>query len=319
MTATTPTISNPSSSNSLIPLTTHFDPPLSCLQHLTLSFVPSPSPSSTITGKTVQPAFADRRECFPSGFLASVYYGPANYYSPGLCPIGYTSACEPTLPASVNGVKSGESAWQCCPSTYTCDPYSYNICNSALNSRVTITVAPDGETVNQWQTITLPNANGDYSLYGERLTVANAPAVMIRFQSSDLPFLSNAATEPLASTTILSLTTDSTNILNATQSSNPTITNASSPRELSQGVKIALAIAIPTSIILFLAGIFIGFRWRELRQRRVSITDSTLETPNELKANSMSNGEGPPWLLASRGSRGGVAEIATWRPVHEVE
>ena len=171
-------------------------------------------------------------------------------------------------------------------SEYTCDPYSYNICNSAIRGKVTITVAPDGQTVKEWQTITLPNSDGDYILYGERHTEARAPAVQIRFRSS---------ISPLSSPTIPAT-------LGAAASPLSTTTSTPPSKGLSQATRITLYIAIPIPIVLFFIGILVGIRWRASRYS----TTRTPAIPGEL------NGTGVR-------AKGFVVEAAAPRRLHEVE
>jgi hypothetical protein len=111
---------------------------------------------------------------------------------------------------------------------------------------VTITATPDGIVITDWETNTLPNPNGDYSLYGELQSDASAQAVQIRFKTSQ-----NGLTSAPTATN----TANTTNIAN-TQSSG-----------VSQGTKIALGVTIPVVILAFLAGLLLGFRCRALRRR----------------------------------------------------
>lgn len=62
-----------------------------------------------------QGPLGSRTECFPSGYDPS----PSQYYSPGLCPSGYTPACSSTEISSNTAI---ETAYTCCPTAaaYTC-------------------------------------------------------------------------------------------------------------------------------------------------------------------------------------------------------
>lgn len=62
-----------------------------------------------------QGPLGSRTECFPSAYDAS----PSRYYSPGLCPSGYTPACSST---DIISSRTTETAYTCCPTAaaYTC-------------------------------------------------------------------------------------------------------------------------------------------------------------------------------------------------------
>lgn len=133
-------------------------------------------------------------------------------------------------------------------SGYECSNYEW--CMSTIQGTVTITVTPDGTVVTAWDTVTLPNPNGDYSLEGELQTVANAQAIQIRFDTSE--------------TASLGITPVPT----ATSTANAANTSNISSSGLSQATKIAIGVAIPVIFLAFIAGIFLGFRVRGLRHLR---------------------------------------------------
>lgn len=57
-----------------------------------------------------QGPLASKTDCFPSGYDAAA---PSQYYSPGICPHGYTAACfssEVLAPGTAT-----ETAYTCCP------------------------------------------------------------------------------------------------------------------------------------------------------------------------------------------------------------
>lgn len=93
------------------PLTTTFTAPSSCATATGLYQVwPDPGGYYYEQGPLL-----GRTECYPSGYDAS----PSQYYSPGLCPAGYTAACSSTglISSTVT-----ETAYTCCPTAavYTC-------------------------------------------------------------------------------------------------------------------------------------------------------------------------------------------------------
>ncbi|KAJ4421870.1 hypothetical protein N0V82_003470 [Gnomoniopsis sp. IMI 355080] len=93
------------------PLTTTFTAPASCTTATGLYQV-----WASNTYHFEQGPLASMTDCFPSGYDASI----SQYYSPGICPSGYTTACSSTdiLSATVT-----ETAYTCCPRSgveYTC-------------------------------------------------------------------------------------------------------------------------------------------------------------------------------------------------------
>lgn len=85
------------------PLTTTFTAPSSCATATGLYQIwPSHG-----TYYYQQGPLLSRPECYPSGYEAE----PSQYYSPGVCPSGYTAAC-----SSANAVETAtETAYTCCP------------------------------------------------------------------------------------------------------------------------------------------------------------------------------------------------------------
>src|SRR5579871_6032648 len=105
--------SSSQTSESFFPLTT-FSPPPSCLQHISLSVAVT---GDTTVQSMVQAFPYNQTECFPEHFQ-SMFTGSLQYYSPGECPVSYTTACTPDLPLSA--WKDGEAGAQCCP---RCEKY----------------------------------------------------------------------------------------------------------------------------------------------------------------------------------------------------
>lgn len=101
------------------PLTTTFTAPASCATATGLYQIWSSSSSSrsgdgegaTATYHYEQGPLASLASCFPSGYDAAAT-GAGAYYSPGLCPSGYTAACSST---GVVSATATETAFTCCP------------------------------------------------------------------------------------------------------------------------------------------------------------------------------------------------------------
>jgi hypothetical protein len=94
------------------PLTTTFTAPSSCTTAIGLYQI---WPPGTDRYHYEQGPLYSRKDCFPSGYDAS----PWQYYSPGLCPSGYTPACSST---EIISRGAAEIAHTCCPTAaaYTC-------------------------------------------------------------------------------------------------------------------------------------------------------------------------------------------------------
>ncbi|KAK5165526.1 uncharacterized protein LTR77_009055 [Saxophila tyrrhenica] len=104
---------------SIGPLTTVFTPPAGCLSTRTYNgnaiWAPDVSKGSlspaVLLGATGQAADL---LCYPPKFTLN------HYYSPGICPSGWYSACEPTGSASSVAPDAAKTV-QCCPTGLNCD------------------------------------------------------------------------------------------------------------------------------------------------------------------------------------------------------
>ncbi|KAK8016304.1 hypothetical protein PG993_014493 [Apiospora rasikravindrae] len=129
--------------------------------------------------------------CMPPEF-AKYYDYRYGFYSPGICPMGYTEGCAfpKSLATTSNGtpfvggtLMAGETARICCPTGYTCDVGSdeemaYSKC-----------IATAGKT-------TFLGYNYQSNTYLTTVTDALAFAIQVRWQSSDLPSLETDPTVP---------------------------------------------------------------------------------------------------------------------------
>jgi hypothetical protein len=89
------------------PLTTTFTPPPACRSPL--FSVHSLSGSSFFIAGPADPT----GPCFPSGYAGLI----SQYFSPGVCPVGYTTACQSLVSVGA----ATETVATCCPTAYTCD------------------------------------------------------------------------------------------------------------------------------------------------------------------------------------------------------
>lgn len=89
----------------IVPLTTIFTPPPDCSTSWT--FAPT-GPDSLVNGILLQNAISHVTSCYPPGFSNTGRAMATHVFSPGYCPIGYTSA-----DITINGPTTTAT---CCPS-----------------------------------------------------------------------------------------------------------------------------------------------------------------------------------------------------------
>ncbi|KAJ5965626.1 hypothetical protein N7481_012340 [Penicillium waksmanii] len=162
MTATTP-----------LALTTTFSPPPECttdtwyIEYVTGEYYYTTSISNSLEGWYLSQGPTDWRSCFPSGYEAKTDF----YYSPGVCPSGYSIASSSVLSIGV----SSETRATCCPSSFTAQTddgmvwYSTNRCFSGNTDTAHAWTFTKGGTISSKTT-----AGG-----------LNAKAVFIRWQETD--------------------------------------------------------------------------------------------------------------------------------------
>ncbi|CAG8224675.1 unnamed protein product [Penicillium salamii] len=98
-------------------LTTTFSPPASCttdtwyVEYLSGSYYFTTSIADPLEGWFFSQGPSDWSSCFPSGYKTTTDF----YYSPGVCPSGYSIASATTLSIGTNA----ETRATCCPSSYT--------------------------------------------------------------------------------------------------------------------------------------------------------------------------------------------------------
>ncbi|CAI7636186.1 unnamed protein product [Penicillium viridicatum] len=178
MTATTP-----------LALTTTFSPPPACttdtwyIEYVTGEYYYTTSISNSREGWYLSQGPTDWSSCFPSGYEATTAF----YYSPGVCPSGYSIADSTVLSIGSNS----ETRATCCPSSFTAQPgdgmvwYSTNRCYSDNTDTDHVW------TFTQGGTITSKTMSGGL----------NAKAVFVRWQDTDFQTTATAATDSKATST----------------------------------------------------------------------------------------------------------------------
>ncbi|KAJ6007892.1 hypothetical protein N7540_011868 [Penicillium herquei] len=239
------------------PLTTTFVPPTECT---TDTYDISWSQSSGYTWWWESLGGQDWSTCFPS------QYEPTSYFSPGICPEGYTAAGE----SQVTSGSEVETRATCCPSFYNAQTgddwpwYTTNPCTSSnanASSVYSYTV-----TVSGTSTVTETGTFG-----------VNAKGVSIRWKSAD--FASSTATLTSTSDLITSTTTSQTAAAIATAPSDSNSQKSSSG--LSTGAKAGVGVGVVAGAILLIALAFWLYR---RRQKGGYMPTGRSEHPSELGA-----------------------------------
>ncbi|KUI70558.1 hypothetical protein VM1G_05898 [Cytospora mali] len=292
------------------PLTTTFTAPSSCATAAGLYQI---WPASSAYYYEQGPLLA-RTDCYPSSYDAS----PSQYYSPGLCPNGYTAACSST---DVISTTVTETAYTCCPTAahYTCaDPAntlassqsSFLGCTSLFAQALvlaSVTAISDGNT-DLLQTTTARAGEG-----------LGANSIAVRFRSGDFD------TTLVVEGSVASITAGASPTLASSSGtlaiSVPTSTTSSSDGPASKGRHVgvsttqAIGIAIGSAAAALIAvGLAVFFIW--LRRRKQKIR-AQIETPIPAPAPPPKDKKyrAPPPLSLSRSSKhshssSGVASVA---------
>ncbi|KAJ5361613.1 hypothetical protein N7541_002457 [Penicillium brevicompactum] len=164
-------------------LTTTFSPPAACttetwwVEYLTGSYYFTTSVTGPLSGWFFSQGPTDWSSCFPSGYQATTDF----YYSPGVCPSGYSIASATTISLGTNT----ETRAACCPSRYTAQSnnnlvwYTANRCFSDNKDPDHVWTYSDGDSVTS-----ITTSGG-----------INAKAVFIRWQETDFQTTTTTASE----------------------------------------------------------------------------------------------------------------------------
>ncbi|KAM7209581.1 hypothetical protein V8F20_000319 [Naviculisporaceae sp. PSN 640] len=281
------------------PLTTTFQAPSSCTTTTPQIYQVHNTQDHDTYSYVQGPLFKSGSNCFPSGYDAS----PSAYYSPGVCPQGYTAACTKTstIRTAIPAVPAGdedavETAFICCPTAtgfinYTCaeakDGGSSNTKGAApfMGCQMAFSRAHGviGATV-----IKEDGSTGSYGVFTESEGLFAAHSIQVRFRASDsnsprilnVPGQTSSTTsavstiptsEPTARTTVATFSVPS-------QTSPPGGSNSNSNSQSDSGetktegvstgaaVGIAIGSAIAGILIFSIIGLFFFLRWRRKRR-----------------------------------------------------
>ncbi|KAH6666430.1 heterokaryon incompatibility protein-domain-containing protein [Halenospora varia] len=246
------------------PLIILFTPPASCLSHLY-------GGGAIVT----LGLFSQQSECYPSSYWPE-YWNGVGYYSPGVCPSGYISACgRKSVDTSGYTVGpeplQGETVVECCPSYYVCHDSLEYYCSSSIASLTTAT------SISNTNTITVGTDATPFAF-----------GIQVRYQKSDLLVLGFATpastTSPVNSYTGIpsapgkegtttaptysTLGPSATGYTNTYTTIPLTYTPPPSVPGLPTGTKIAIGVvAILLILILFAAGALV-FKRRKKNSRQ---------------------------------------------------
>ncbi|KAI7781087.1 hypothetical protein LA080_015207 [Diaporthe eres] len=213
-----------------------------------------------------QGPLGSRTECFPSGYDAS----PSQYYSPGLCPSGYTPACSST---DIVSSTATETAYTCCPTAaaYTCAGTIDGL--DASETHLGCTTTFEGNIVIAQITAI---SGGSTSLIQSTTESAGvgigANSIAVRFRSGDFNSHVATTTSPSTSATQASSNTATLSISSPTS---PSGSGSTTHRAIStnQAIGIGVGAAAGVLIIAISAWLFLYLRRRKQRIR------AQIETP----------------------------------------
>ncbi|KAI1366215.1 hypothetical protein F5Y08DRAFT_337796 [Xylaria arbuscula] len=249
---------------------------------LTTTFTPQgPDCSSTFLGRDSTNQWlqygiggSSSSACYPDDFRPLDVY----YYSPGICPSGYTTAC--TAQVALSGNKF-EDQYTCCPESYTCDvnrPSNVSwACRSMFKGPKTFEV-----NLFSFQTDSAASTSKVISSTASLVVTSNwllAYGPIIFPQKTDVA--NTSASIDSASTTI--------NIATSTSSRNVSTTTSpaktSSPTGLGRGAIAGISVGSVVAGVLLIGAIalLVSRRWK----RSANAKSTRVETESELHSESL--------------------------------
>lgn len=271
------------------PLTTTFQAPSSCTTN-------TPQIYQIHTGKEYNyvqgPLFTPGSDCYPSGYDAS----PSAYYSPGICPHGYTAACTnlgpaETAPPPGTVTKSDgavETAIVCCPTAL-----SYTCVGSGIKASLACTTAFSRVKGVIGATVVKDGTIGSYGVFTETEGGFAAYGIQVRFQSTDSPVgLLNVPQQTSSSPVTRSTgAVDSTTVATfpvpiQTQPPGGQIETKTEGVSTGAAIGIAIGSAIAGILAVSIIGLFFFLRWRRKRRappvppKETSLYNNNRNIPN---------------------------------------
>ncbi|KAI1645224.1 uncharacterized protein F4817DRAFT_344101 [Daldinia loculata] len=195
--------------------------------------------------------------CFPSNYRSYDGY----YYSPGVCPEGYTYAC---TGAAMSGTSSASVA-TCCPSGYVCsreDHSDPNACQSTMvspNSYMVDLLSYSGGSPTKIGTTTASFGSGAI-VFAKGLAVWRASNDAEWFASATL----SSTTDENTIRTPLSVPTTTVNVQNATP------TPAAETNNLSVGAKVGIGLGVSLGVLFFISTTLAAYIIGRRKGRRIN-------------------------------------------------
>ncbi|TGO61890.1 hypothetical protein BOTNAR_0122g00120 [Botryotinia narcissicola] len=243
--------------------------------------------------------------CMPSGFNRETAY----YYSPGVCPTGYSAACSSYSTDS----SATKTIATCCPTGYTCfanrasdqiygctsfftEDQTLSI-NSVLFDTVTAASTTSYPVIYASTTITVTSGVDKVAAYGVIIERASGDPSWVSSTASSSTFSSTASPIESGSTAFAHATSSSSNVSSATDSASSS--SASSSTGMSTGAKAGVAIGVALGALLIVAGTFLLFSRLRRRPRGLQpVTIGELDRPTQYyeKPNSDESYNTPPYV-----------------------
>ncbi|KAI3320640.1 hypothetical protein HD806DRAFT_226136 [Xylariaceae sp. AK1471] len=245
---------------SLGPLTTTYVPPASC----TSSFLTDYKPPG---GWDVMGPLKTTGDCFPPNYSDD----GKKYYSPGICPAGYTAACADPAPGQGGGQTTVTTA-TCCPTGFTCQSVPYVLYGStfACNSHI-LAFTGNQVFISSGETLSTEYA----TISAGQIAIANAFGVQIQFKAEDFYSTTTSATTSPPSPTPTS----------TASVSQPTSNGAGENARqagLSTGAAAGIGVGAGVAALLFIG----GFIWAVYVRRRNARKRSVLRKEHATKSTS---------------------------------
>ncbi|KAI0542029.1 hypothetical protein GGR58DRAFT_334249, partial [Xylaria digitata] len=204
--------------------------------------------------------------CLPSSFIPF----DGCYYSPGLCPSGYTSACFAQI--SLPTRSESETQATCCPSSYSCridrgtDPFC---CLSCFLGSSTFSVSSFSFSLNSAGETTQISAGTTTTVRENDCIRAYGPVVHIVAGDIQSTTSSTSSSSITSSSSVASRTSSRT----ATAKGPTTTGDTKNTEGLSAGASAGIGIGGGLAVILVVGFIIFFFRQRRRRLRGHGITE----------------------------------------------
>ncbi|PLB47692.1 hypothetical protein P170DRAFT_426923 [Aspergillus steynii IBT 23096] len=294
----TMTESSPTQTISTLAMTTRFTPPTDCATSWT--YEPYSYNSVAPSGLIMQNCNSIVRSCFPSGFAGEGRKAPGQIYSPGYCPMGYTSADV--------AIKGPVTSAICCLSdySYTASVMHYSNLPSATYAGCTSELHESSSTI-----VSARAKENNRGTQVQGPIVMWAQPITIQLEASDLSLFvpvtstteSSSEPTPTPKQTSSDTTRSTGSASSAAQpSQDVTSTGDSGSSGLSTGAKAGIGIGAAVGGVAILGVLAFWLFRRRSPKKDANLT--SMETPYYDP-----NKAGPPTYVVPRNARGPPVEL----------